>query len=99
MAYQAALGYGLVALRAHGYRTSSNQPGQHSIAIQSLPLTVEFPQADTNTLSAFKDKRHRGAYEGLLITSDAETSELQALATKLRSYVIAWIRQNRPDLT
>ena len=48
MAYQAALGFSLMALRARGYRTSSHQPGQHSIAIQSLPLTVSFPQSDTN---------------------------------------------------
>ena len=55
MAYQAALGYSLIALRARGYRTSSHQPGQHSIAIQSLPLTVLFPQSDTHTLDSFKE--------------------------------------------
>ena len=66
LAYQAALGYSLIALRVRGYRTSSHQPGQHSIALQSLPLTVSFPQSDTNTLDAFKEKRHRGAYEGIV---------------------------------
>jgi hypothetical protein len=98
MAYQAALGYSLTALRVRGYRTSSNQPGQHSIAIQSLPLTVSFPQSDTNTLDAFKEKRHRAAYEGMLTTSEQEVAELQALTSKLRESVLAWLTRNRPDL-
>ena len=98
MAYQAALGYSLIALRVHGYRTSSHQPGQHSIAIQSLPLTVSFSQSDTNTLDAFKEKRQRGAYEGVLATSEAEVAELQGLATKLRKSVADWITANRPEL-
>lgn len=98
MAYQAALGYSLIALRARGYRTSSHQPGQHSIAIQSLPLTVSFPQSDTNTLDSFKEKRHRGAYEGMLATSEQEVAELQGLATKLRQSVVAWIATHEPGL-
>lgn len=98
MAYQAALGYSLIALRVRGYRTSSHQPGQHSIAIQSLPLTVSFPQPDTNTLDSFKEKRHRGAYEGMLTTSEQEVAELQGLARKLRQSVIAWIAANDPGL-
>jgi hypothetical protein len=98
MAYQAALGYSLIALRVRGYRTSSHQPGQHSIAIQSLPLTVSFPQSDTNTLDSFKEKRHRGAYEGMLTTSEQEVAELQGLATKLRASVVAWIAANEPGL-
>lgn len=98
MAYQAALGYSLIALRARGYRTSSHQPGQHSIAIQSLPLTVDFPQATTNTLDTFKEKRHRGAYDGVLATSEKEVAELQALATRLRATVLAWITAKQPEL-
>ena len=98
MAYQAALGYSLIALRARSYRTSSHQPGQHSIAIQSLPLTVDFPQSDTNTLDSFNEKRHRGAYDGILATSEKEVAELQALAAKLRATVMAWIRANEPGL-
>ncbi len=98
MAYQAALGFSLIALRARGYRTSSHQPGQHSIAIQSLPLTVSFPQSDTNALDSFKEKRHRGAYEGMLTTSEKEVAELQGLATKLRECVLVWISANRQDL-
>jgi hypothetical protein len=98
MAYQAALGYSLIALRVRGYRTSSNQPGQHSIAIQSLPLTIGFSQADTNTLNSFKEKRHRGAYEGILTSSEKELAELQALAATLRATALAWVKQNRADL-
>jgi hypothetical protein len=98
IAYQAALGYSLIALRVRGYRTSSHQPGQHSIAIQSLPLTIAFAQSHTNTLDAFKEKRHRGAYEGILTTSEKEVTELQGLATKLRASVLIWMTANRPDL-
>ena len=98
IASQAALGYSLIALRVHGYRTSSNQPGQHSIAIQSLPLTVEFSQAETNTLNSFKEKRHRVAYDGVVTVSEKELAEIQALASALRSALVAWIKQHSPDL-
>ena len=98
MAYQAALGYSLVALRIRGYRTSTNQPGQHSIAIQSLPLTIAFPQSDTNTLNSFKEKRHRAAYDGVLPSSQKELKELRALAKSLRTTLLEWMQQNRAEL-
>jgi hypothetical protein len=63
-----------------------------------LPLTIAFPQSDTNTLNSFKEKRHRAAYDGVLPSSEKELEELRVLATSLRTTLLEWIKQNRSDL-
>ena len=87
----------MVALWANGYRTSTNQPGHHQTAIQTLPTTIGLNQGVVIVLDALRKQRNINDYEGDPI-SDQTVIECIKQAEQLHKIVTAWIATNRPDL-
>lgn len=85
-----------VALNANGYRTLTSKPGHHRTAIQTLPLSVNLPQAQVIVLDALRKQRNLSDYSGDLI-SDAASAECLACAIDLLAHVRAWLKAERPD--
>jgi hypothetical protein len=96
IAYNAASRAATAALAAAGYRASREM--RHYRIIQSLSFTVGAEAAMIDRLDRFRKKRNIGTYERAGIISDLEADELLDLAGKLRALVLAWLRQNHPDL-
>lgn len=98
LACNAALSLATVALRAAGYRTSSNLPGHHAIAIASLAFTLGADARTVAVLEAFRRKRNRATYGGPEEVSEQELAELVTLATRLRAQLAAWLKARHPEL-
>ena len=95
-AYKAIMQTAMVALNANGYRTLTSKPGHHRTAIQTLPLSVNLPQAQVIVLDALRKQRNLSDYSGDLI-SDAASAECLACAIDLLAHVRAWLKAERPD--
>ena len=96
IAYNAALQAATSALAAAGYRAAREM--HHYRVIQSLAFTVGADAALINLLDRLRKKRNIGTYERAGIISDHEAGEMLSLAEKLRALVLAWLRQDHPDL-
>ena len=95
-AYKAIMQTAMVALNANGYRTLTSKLGHHRTAIQTLPLSVNLPQAQVIVLDALRKQRNLSDYSGDLI-SDAASAECLACAIDLLAHVRAWLKAERPD--
>lgn len=84
-AYSAAIAVATAALRAAGYRTSSNLPGHHAVTIASLALTVGADASIVSALDAWRKKRNRSVYDASASVSEHEVAELIRLAEKLKA--------------
>ena len=60
-AYDALLRIATIALRAAGYRTTTDQPGHHAITLQALPLTLGIDSDLLVQIDAFRRKRNLAA--------------------------------------
>ena len=96
-AYKAIIQSAMVALNANGYRTLTSKPGHHRTAIQTLPLSVNLPQAQVIVLDALRKQRNLSDYSGDLI-SDAASAECLTCAIDLLEHVLGWLKTQRPDL-
>lgn len=96
-AYKAIMQAAMVALHASGYRTLTSKPGHHQTAIQTLPRSVNLPQAQVIVLDALRKQRNLSDYSGDLIP-DAAAAECLACAIDLLAHVSAWLRARHPDL-
>lgn len=96
-AYKCIMQCAMVALWINGYRTSTNQPGHHQTAIQTLPITIGLNQSVVIVLDALRKQRNINDYEGDPI-SDQAVIECIKQAEQLYKAVTAWIATNRPDL-
>ena len=96
-AYKAIMQLAMVALNANGYRTLTSKPGHHQTAIQTLSLTVGLQQTKLILLDALRKQRNLSDYSGDLIP-DGVSEECLANAQELLSHMVAWLRDNRPDL-
>jgi hypothetical protein len=96
-AYKAIMQAAMVALNANGYRTLTSKPGHHQTALQTLPQTVELPQAKVILLDALRKQRNLADYSGDLV-SDAAVAQCLASAKELLAHVKAWLADHRPDL-
>ena len=97
LAYDAAHALSLVAMRLRGYRPGSG-PGHRAIVFQSLVHTVSAPAALASSLNRYHTKRNRSEYDGLVTATDAEARDIIALTTNLKTLVVRWLKQNRPEL-
>jgi hypothetical protein len=97
VAYKALLQAAMVALHANGYRTLTSKPGHHQTALQTLPLSVNLPQARVIVLDALRKQRNLSDYSGDLIP-EAIATECLACATDLLAHVRTWLAGQRPDL-
>jgi hypothetical protein len=97
LAYDAAHALALAAIRAHGYRPGAG-PGHRAIVFQSLVHTIGVSATLASSLNRYHTKRNRSEYDGLVIATDAEASDLLALTTELQTLVLRWLHKHRREL-
>lgn len=81
-AYKCIMQCAMIGLWAHGYRTSTSQPGHHQTALQALPLTMGLPNSVIIVLDALRKQRNLNDYEGDPV-SDSVVSECLVQAETL----------------
>lgn len=86
-----------VALRACGYRTST-QAGHHLRTIESLQLTIQADSRLINRIKAFSKKRNATSYDSAGNVSREELEAVIKTAAELKEQMIAWMQKNHPDL-
>ncbi len=96
-AYSAALLAATVALAASGYRAA--QEGHHYWTIQSLAFTMQLDARTIDQLNTFRRKRNIADYERVGMVSEQEVEKMLALAKKLRTTVLEWLKRNHPEFT
>ncbi|PYU21128.1 MAG: hypothetical protein DMG30_18540 [Acidobacteria bacterium] len=96
-AFNAARTAATIALRASGYRTST-QPGHHIKTIESLELTIN---ADSKLIQRMKNlskKRNATSYDSAGSVSKQELELAIKTAADLYGDVVAWLENNYPSL-
>lgn len=96
-AYKTIMQCAMLGLWANGYRTSTNQPGHHLTAIQSLPLTMQVAKDSVIVLDALRKQRNLNDYEGDPIAESA-LSACIAEAGKLLAHTQQWLAKHHPEL-
>jgi hypothetical protein len=96
-AYKCVMQCAMLGLWAHGYRTSTNQPGHHQTAIQCLPLTLGVPAATVIVLDGLRKLRNVNDYVGDPIPAAALAACLGE-ADALLELTMQWLREHRPGL-
>ena len=96
-AYKCILQCAMVGLWAHGYRTSTSQPGHHQTALQALPLTMGLPNDTIIVLDALRKQRNLNDYEGDPV-SDGVVAECLAQAQTLLAHTQRFLQTQFPDL-
>jgi hypothetical protein len=96
-AYKCVMQCAMLGLWAHGYRTSTHQPGHHQTAIQCLQLTLDLPPATVIVLDGLRKLRNVSDYVGDPIPAAALASCLDEAAALLQ-LTGQWLRQHRPEL-
>ena len=95
-AYSAALLVATIALAANGYRAA--QEGHHYWTIQSLAFTMKLDAKTIDQLNTFRRKRNIADYERVGMVSEQEIGKMLALAQKLRTAVVKWLKKNHREL-
>jgi hypothetical protein len=96
-AFSAARTAANIALRASGYRTST-QPGHHIKTIESLKLTIRADSRMIQRMKTLSKKRNVTSYDSAGNISAQELELAIRTAAELRSAVIAWLEKNHPQL-
>lgn len=97
IAYNAALKLCTILLYAEGYRAARTL--QHYRTIQTLPLILGLKhRPDANYLDACRKKRNIVEYDYVGGATNDEASELAAFVVELREKVLAWLKENHPQL-
>lgn len=96
IAYNAALQAATAALAAAGFRAAREQ--HHYRTIQSISLTIGWPEVKVGRLDRFRKKRNITGYESAGVISKGEAREMLDLATELRGDVLAWLGKQHPKL-
>lgn len=96
-AYKTILQCAMLGLWANGYRTSTNQPGHHLTAIQSLPLTMQVDKETVIVLDALRKQRNLNDYEGDPI-ADGALAACMDEAGKLLAHTRQWLATHHPRL-
>jgi hypothetical protein len=97
LAWEAVLQIALTALRASGFRTTS-QAGHQALAIQTLDRTIGVAKDRIRLLETFRKNRSAGLYEGSFEPSQAEVDSLIRTAEGLRAALLEWLAARHPDL-
>jgi len=93
-AFNAALTCANIALRASGYRTST-QAGHH---IRTIELSLK---ADTRLIQKMKTlskKRNATSYDSAGNVSKQELELAMRTGTEVRRQIVAWLEQTHPEL-
>lgn len=96
-AFSAARTAATIALRASGYRTST-QSGHHLKTIESLELTINADSKLIQRMKTLSKKRNATSYDSAGNVSAQELDLAIKTATELRSSVLAWLEDNHREL-
>jgi len=96
IAYNAGLQAAADALFASGFRAAREQ--HHFRTIQSLALTLAWPEGRVNQFDQFRKKRNILGYETAGVVSAREAQEMYELASGLRDDVLGWLGTQHPKL-
>lgn len=97
LAFEALLQISIAALRANGYRTTS-EAGHQQLAIQTLPKSIGIEAAEVRALDEHRKRRSAGLYEADFDPSQEEVTAVVAAAGRLLDKFVVWTRKNRPEL-
>lgn len=97
LAYAAALEFAKTALSAAGYRPARGTD-HHVRVIESLAFTLGWDGKRIRHFDALRKSRNISTYDRAGQVSDAQASEASALAGQLKDEVLAWLRQQHPEL-
>jgi hypothetical protein len=96
-AFSAARTAANVALRASGYRTST-QAGHHIKTIESLELTIKVDSKLIQKMKTLSKKRNATSYDSAGNVSKQELELAIKTAVELQREVAAWLKKNHPEL-
>jgi HEPN domain-containing protein len=96
-AFNAARTAANIALRASGYRTST-QAGHHRKTIESLELTIKADAKLIQKMKTLSKKRNATSYDSAGNVSKQELELAVKTATDLHREVAAWLKKNHPEL-
>ncbi len=96
-AYKCIMQCAMLGLWAHGYRTSTSQPGHHQTALQALPLTLGLPNSATIVLDALRKQRNLNDYEGDPV-GDSVVRECLSQAEALLAHTRQFLQTQFPVL-
>jgi len=96
-AFNSALTAATVALRAAGYRTST-QAGHHVKTIDSMELTIPEGRRFVQKLKVLSNKRNRSSYDVAGVVSDEDLRSVMKLGAELQRAVLQWLRKEHPEL-
>jgi hypothetical protein len=96
-AFNAARTAANVALRASGYRTST-QAGHHIKTIESLELTVKADAKIIQKMKILSKKRNATSYDSAGNVSKQELELALKTAAQLKQDVVVWLKRNHPEL-
>jgi hypothetical protein len=96
-AFSAARTAATIALRASGYRTST-QLGRHAKTIESLELTINADSQMIQKMRTFSKKRNATSYDSAGNVSKQELELAIKTAAELHLQVVAWLEKNHPEL-
>lgn len=96
-AFNALLALANTALRAGGYRTTT-QPGHHIRTIETLEYTIGADGRLIRKLLAFSKKRNVASYDSAGSISSQDLEQILVTAENLRHAVDVWLRKAHPEL-
>ena len=96
-AFSAARTSANIALRASGYRTAI-QAGHHIKTIESLELTIKADARLIQRMKTLSKKRNATSYDSAGNVSEQELQIAMRTAIELHREVVAWLRENHPEL-
>ena len=97
IAYNAALKLCTILLHASGYRPEKNL--QHFRTLAALPLILgDKRKADAAYLDACRIKRNTVEYDMAGAATEQDAKELLAFSKQLRDEVLAWLKNEHPNL-
>jgi hypothetical protein len=97
IAYNAALKLCTVLLYAEGYRPEKTLA--HYRTLQALPLILGIKKkADAEYLDACRAKRNTVEYDFVGGATEADADELVDFVKELEQEVLAWLKEQHPDL-
>jgi hypothetical protein len=96
-AFNAARTAANIALRASGYRTST-QAGHHVKTIESLELTIKADSKLIQKMKVLSKKRNATSYDSAGNVTKQELDLAVKTATELKTKVLAWLQKSHPQL-
>jgi hypothetical protein len=97
IAYNAALKLCTILLRAEGYRPAHGL--QHYRTLMAMPLILgDEKLEDASYLDSCRKKRNIVEYDYIGGASEEDAKELLQFAEELRHHVLAWLKNNHPEL-